>query len=219
MTGAALVYVAAWTTTGLGALQALPTVVKLAMGRARGQLTRSEAWRKAGSDLLPALLILSCGLVLFEPLNSRSSLAWRLPSALVAVVACWNIFCDRQSRRKWTPDGDPAEAASEPDTSPGRERRRRPALPLPAAGASANEIAEWVDRIVFSTTRRPPGYDEEEVDVLLDTIRDTFLGVREVPLTPDEIAGIRFTKTRLRPGYVEADVDNFLEQVRVRLAL
>jgi DivIVA domain-containing protein len=217
MTEAAFFYGAAWTITGLAALQALSTVVKLAMGRASGQLTKSEAWRKADSGLSPALLFLSCGLVLFEPLHSRGSLAWRLPSALIVVAVGWIIVTGRRSRGKGTPDGDPAEAASGPDISAPRERRRRPALPLPAAGASADEVAEWVDRIVFSTTRRP-GYDEEEVDVLLDAIRDTFLGLREVRLTLDEIASTRFTKTRVRPGYVEEDVDNFLEQVKVRLA-
>jgi DivIVA domain-containing protein len=181
MTEAAFFYGAAWTITGLGALQALSTVVKLARGRASGQLTKSEAWHKARSDLPTALLILSCGLVLFEPLHSRSSLAWRLASVLLVVAAGWNVVSGRGSRGKGTPDGDPAEAASEPDTSRRRERRRRPALPLPTAGASADEVAEWVDRIVFSTTRRRPGYDEEEVDVLLDAIRDSLLGIRGFP--------------------------------------
>jgi DivIVA domain-containing protein len=56
------------------------------------------------------------------------------------------------------------------------------------------------------------------VDDFLDTIRDTFLGVRATPLTPGEVRSIRFTRTRLRPGYVEEDVDTFLQQAGARLA-
>jgi DivIVA domain-containing protein len=79
-------------------------------------------------------------------------------------------------------------------------------------------LAEWVETREFSTTRQPPGYDEEEVDAFLDAIRDTFLGIREPSLTPDEIRKIKFSTTRLRPGYDEEEVDAFLDEAEVRLA-
>ncbi len=69
-----------------------------------------------------------------------------------------------------------------------------------------------------ATARLRPGYDEEEVDVVLDAIHDTFFGVAKTCLTPDEVRNVRFTRTRLRPGYDEADVDTFLEYVGTRLA-
>ena len=78
--------------------------------------------------------------------------------------------------------------------------------------------AEWVETRRFSTTRRRPGYDQEEVDAFLDAIRDSFLGVREPSLTPDEIRAIQFSTTRLRPGYDEEEVDAFLDEAESRLA-
>ena len=83
--------------------------------------------------------------------------------------------------------------------------------------ARAEDLAEWIDRKVFSTTRLRPGYDEEEVDALLDDIRDTFLGTRQTPVTPDEVASTRFSRTRVRPGYVDAEVDAFLGELQVKL--
>jgi DivIVA domain-containing protein len=79
-------------------------------------------------------------------------------------------------------------------------------------------LAEWVETRRFSRTRRRPGYDEEEVDAFLDAIRDSFLGVREPSLTPDEIRVMQFSTTRLRPGYDEEEVDAFLDEAESRLA-
>ena len=79
-------------------------------------------------------------------------------------------------------------------------------------------LAEWVETRRFSTTRRRPGYDQEEVDAFLDAIRDSFLGVREPSVTPDEIRAIQFSTTRLRPGYDEEEVDAFLDEAESRLA-
>jgi DivIVA domain-containing protein len=79
-------------------------------------------------------------------------------------------------------------------------------------------FAEWVGARKFSTTRLQPGYDMEEVDTFLDAIRDTFLGIREPSLTPNEIRDKQFSTTRLRPGYVVEEVDAFLDAAELRLA-
>ena len=79
-------------------------------------------------------------------------------------------------------------------------------------------LAEWVEARKFSTTRLRPGYDQEEVDVFLTAIRDSFLGVRRPSLTPDEIRNKQFSTVRLRPGYDEEEVDAFLDEAELRLA-
>jgi DivIVA domain-containing protein len=79
-------------------------------------------------------------------------------------------------------------------------------------------LAEWVEARKFSTTRLRPGYDQEEVDVFLAAIRDSFLGVRRPSLRPDEIRNKQFSTTRLRPGYEEEEVDVFLDEAELRLA-
>jgi DivIVA domain-containing protein len=105
-----------------------------------------------------------------------------------------------------------------PGTSVPDEQVTASMAPRSAGSARAEELAEWIDRKRFSTIRLRPGYDEEEVDLLLDGIRDTFLGARQPPVTPDEVANARFTTTRLRPGYVDTEVDAFLHEVRGKLA-
>jgi DivIVA domain-containing protein len=57
----------------------------------------------------------------------------------------------------------------------------------------------------------------EQVDAFLDAVRDTFTGVRQPPLTAEEIRAKQFATTRLRPGYDEEEVDAFLEDVEARL--
>ena len=79
-------------------------------------------------------------------------------------------------------------------------------------------LAEWVEARKFSTTRLRPGYDQEEVDVFLTAIRDSFLGVRRPSLRPDDIRYKQFSTTRLRPGYDEEEVDAFLDEAELRLA-
>ena len=59
----------------------------------------------------------------------------------------------------------------------------------------------------------------EEVDAFRQAVRDTFLGVREPPLTADEVRCKKFSTTRLRPGYDEEGVDAFLEEVEARLPI
>ena len=79
-------------------------------------------------------------------------------------------------------------------------------------------LAGWAGTRAFSTTRLRPGYDIDEVDAFLRAIRETFAGIREPSLTPDEIRTKQFSTTRLRPGYDEEEVDAFLDEAESRLA-
>jgi DivIVA domain-containing protein len=80
------------------------------------------------------------------------------------------------------------------------------------------EWAEWADSTRFETTR-PLGeaYDAAEVDAFREEIRDTFLGVRQPPLTSHAVHCKQFTPTRVR-GYDVQQVDAFLDQAELRLA-
>ncbi|WP_159944201.1 MULTISPECIES: DivIVA domain-containing protein [unclassified Nocardiopsis] len=75
----------------------------------------------------------------------------------------------------------------------------------------------------FHTVRLRPGYNEEDVDALLDRIEATLValegGPRTGPLiTADEVRNSRFRTTRLSPGYREEEVDDFLDLVVADLA-
>ncbi|WP_026119046.1 DivIVA domain-containing protein [Nocardiopsis ganjiahuensis] len=75
----------------------------------------------------------------------------------------------------------------------------------------------------FHTVRLRPGYNEEDVDALLDRIETTLValegGPRKGPLlTADEIRNARFRTTRMSPGYREDEVDDFLDLVIADLA-
>jgi DivIVA domain-containing protein len=210
--------VVAWTVIGLGALRGAQGMHRLLIGWHRPEMTGPSAWEEAWPDLQESLAAVACGLALLGVLESGAGAFSRLADVSVFAFAGWELTSRLRSVRKGRPEGRIGESPSKPDTSARRERGYPRALPLPAEGASAGELAEWVDGKIFSTTRLRPGYDEEEVDDFLDTIRDTFLGVREAPLTPGEVRSVQFTRTRLRPGYVEEDVDTFLEQAGARLA-
>lgn len=88
---------------------------------------------------------------------------------------------------------------------------------LVAGGPGASPAGARSGSARFSTTRLRPGYDMEEVDGFLDAVHDTFLGVRQPPLTAEEIRAKRFAVTLLRLGYDEQEVDAFLEDVEARL--
>ena len=67
----------------------------------------------------------------------------------------------------------------------------------PPRWAEWAEWAEWADSTRFSTTpRKGSGYDTAEVDAFRQEIRDTFLGVRQPPLTSDEAHDKRFRMAR-----------------------
>jgi DivIVA domain-containing protein len=78
------------------------------------------------------------------------------------------------------------------------------------------EWAEWADSTRFSTPKRS-GYDTAEVDAFRLEIRDTFLGVRQPPLTSDEADDKRFRMARRR-GYDVVQVDAFCDEAVERLA-
>jgi DivIVA domain-containing protein len=80
------------------------------------------------------------------------------------------------------------------------------------------EWAEWADSTRFETTRRlGEAYHAAEVDAFREEIRDTFLGVRQPPLTSHAVNGKQFTPTFMR-GYDVQQVDAFLDQAELRLA-
>jgi DivIVA domain-containing protein len=88
----------------------------------------------------------------------------------------------------------------------------------PPRWAEWNEWAEWADSTRFSTTpRRGSGYDTAEVDAFRQEIRDTFLGVKQPPLTSDEAHDRRFRMAR-RGGYDVHQVDVFSDEAVQRLA-
>jgi DivIVA domain-containing protein len=89
--------------------------------------------------------------------------------------------------------------------------------PSPGTGASAAEVAKWLETKTFSTTRLRPGYDEIEVDTFLDAVRDTFLGQGNPPVTGNDVKNVLFSTTRLRPGYDEEEVDAFLDEIEFML--
>jgi DivIVA domain-containing protein len=78
----------------------------------------------------------------------------------------------------------------------------------PAPGSSAVEMAEWIQQAEFHTTDLPPGYDESEVDDFLDGVRETFLGLREPPLTAEDVRNIQFKTT----AYTEGEFVEVLQQ-------
>ncbi|MFE6385388.1 DivIVA domain-containing protein [Nocardiopsis dassonvillei] len=75
----------------------------------------------------------------------------------------------------------------------------------------------------FHTVRLRPGYNEEDVDALLDRIEATLVALEGGPstgplITADEVRNSRFRTTRLSPGYREDEVDDFLDVVVADLA-
>ena len=61
------------------------------------------------------------------------------------------------------------------------------------------------------------GYETAEVDAFREAVRDTFLGVRQPPLTLDEAHDKRFRMARRR-GYDVVQVDAFCDDAEERLA-
>jgi DivIVA domain-containing protein len=87
----------------------------------------------------------------------------------------------------------------------------------PPRWAEWAEWAEWADSARFSTPRKGSGYDTAEVDAFRQEIRDTFLGVKQPPLTSDEARDRRFRMARRR-GYDVQQVDPFVDEAEQRLA-
>lgn len=75
----------------------------------------------------------------------------------------------------------------------------------------------------FHTVRLRPGYNEDDVDALLDRVEATLIALDGGPrdgelLTADAVREARFRTTRFSPGYREDEVDDFLDLVIAELA-
>ncbi len=80
--------------------------------------------------------------------------------------------------------------------------------------------AKDVERVRFTAATLRRGYDQREVDELLDRVAATLRQIEEgagaVPggvMTPEEIDATLFTTTSPRGGYDEREVDALLERV------
>jgi DivIVA domain-containing protein len=84
-------------------------------------------------------------------------------------------------------------------------------LPGPADTLDPGPAIVRINDARFGTTRFSAGYDEEEVDVVLDKL----IAVLSEAGQPDqeELGSVRFTRTWLRPGYVMQDVDSLLKEI------
>lgn len=75
----------------------------------------------------------------------------------------------------------------------------------------------------FHTVRLRPGYNEDDVDALLDRVEATLIALEGGPrngelLTADAVREARFRTTRFSPGYREDEVDDFLDRIIAELA-
>jgi DivIVA domain-containing protein len=86
----------------------------------------------------------------------------------------------------------------------------------PPRWAEWAEWAEWADSTRFSTITEGSGYDTAEVDAFRQEIRDTFLGIKQPPLTSDEANDKRFRMARR--GYDVQQVDAFCDEAEEKLA-
>jgi DivIVA domain-containing protein len=93
------------------------------------------------------------------------------------------------------------------------ESTDRPVGPLVSSAILAG-WAEWADTTTFSDG----SYTAGEVDAFRRAIRDTFRGVREPPVTSDDVHGKQFTSTENQFGYDKRQVAAFLEAAGIRLA-
>jgi DivIVA domain-containing protein len=77
--------------------------------------------------------------------------------------------------------------------------------------ARRQQLIDRIRKAEFRTIRFSPGYDELEVDDLLDQIVQ-LLRDGHLP-DPGELRSVRFSRSRLRPGYVQEDVDRLLQEI------
>ncbi len=74
----------------------------------------------------------------------------------------------------------------------------------------------------FTLVRLRPGYNEDDVDALLDRVEEAFAAIEhgraeEPVITAAEVEDSVFRGTRLTAGYKEDEVDDFLDQVAAEL--
>lgn len=76
--------------------------------------------------------------------------------------------------------------------------------------------AEHVLNATFTQTQFRAGYDEREVDTLLDRAtaalrhHESGLPAADSPMSSADVSGARFTPTQFRRGYDQEEVDTFL---------
>ncbi len=190
--------VVSWAVIVLGSVSGILAIAALTIWRRRASMmkpgARSEAWSRLCLNVAVCLVAAGNAAGFYHP--------WPLLVPGVALTALYLVLKIREARGR--PAG-PCPAPSRRDLAQAQD-------------AEAVASASWIDEKRFSTIRLRPGYDEEEVNILLDAVRDTFLGARNPPLTAAEVRSSRFTATRLRPGYVKDEVDNFLDEVQLKLA-
>lgn len=204
------IVVLASVTIVLGGVLAVSSAASLARGQSEGEPLTPEERRRAWWNVLSGALV-AAGSVALLMTQLSSDKFWHRAEFAVAVVTIASVLVTWRDHRVKVSLLFRKPTKEIPGPRPG------PELPLPAAGASGRQMAEWVDRKRFSTTRLRSGYDEEEVDLLLDKISGTFLGTASVPVRRWEVTTAHFTRTRTRPGYNEQEVDTFLADVGLRL--
>lgn len=79
--------------------------------------------------------------------------------------------------------------------------------------------AEQVRSATFQPTKFREGYDQNEVDSLLDRVVATLTALARGEFTgplvlPEEVADASFRRTKIREGYDMAQVDDLFDQVR-----
>ncbi|WP_205325103.1 DivIVA domain-containing protein [Glycomyces sp. YM15] len=86
-----------------------------------------------------------------------------------------------------------------------------------AIAADALVTAADVVNAQFKTVRLTPGYDEDEVDDLLDTVAIALADPPDGPqrMRAEDIRNSHFTTTRMREGYDVEEVDSFLDRVEL----
>jgi DivIVA domain-containing protein len=207
----AMEHLAGWILIVYGAGSVLAALSRLVTARLRAKrFTAVPAALWAGLFLSPVLLLPGSTLV------GREAPLWLGWPVLLFCVAGWVLLAlpGIGSRRKaglpwwrfWTAVPAPAPDPADPGDRAGS----------PVFVRDAEALIERISTARFSTTRRGPGYDEQEVDTFLDKL---IAGLNEGGrLDPAEVRGIMFTTTRLRPGYSQQDVDDFLDEITAQAA-
>jgi DivIVA domain-containing protein len=198
---------------GLGAL---PKDIRAALssplvGVRKGVVEELEPLLNAGGDAVRV----AARAALLQLSNDDSD---RVAAAATAALRVRGVPADVVMLRPTTPDVPRASKEPVQSASTHTSGDEPVTQPLPALDAGATAMAEWVYKVRFPTAHPRPGYDVYDVDTFLDAVRDTFLGIREPPLTPDDVRNVQFVSTALRPNYDEDEVDKFLDDVELRLA-
>jgi DivIVA domain-containing protein len=212
-----------WIIIALAAANAAGPLSKLVRAGRSGEERRLgaiPAW--VWSGLLLSLMWLADG-ILWLRYPHRTWLYWIVvPIGLAWLIslAAPGIASRREAGVAWWRFGariiPPPSAAG--FTGPGDVQRllhgpAGPAVPKPAIMLDATTVGliERIKNARFSTTRLSLGYDEEEVDILLDKLI-VVLGGGGQP-DQEELRNAQFSATWLRPGYGRQDVDTFLHEI------